>query len=111
METGNVRHTRRRLSREIAMINAVIDLSHHNKVSSFGDVKSDGIFGIIHKATQGATSIDPRFATHTSQAKDAGLRVGAYHFGVAGDPIAQADHFVSTAGSGSLLVLDFEGNP
>ena len=93
------------------MINAVIDISHHNRVSSFTKVKSADIFGIIHKATQGTQYKDPTFTPNRRKAIDAGLKVGAYHFGTAGDAISQADHLLSTAGEDSLLVLDFEGNP
>lgn len=93
------------------MLNAVIDISHHNGVSSFTKVRAAGIFGIIHKATQGAVYVDPTFAPHTKKALAAGLKVGAYHFGTAGDAIAQADRLIAVAGSSALLVLDFEGNP
>jgi len=34
------------------MLNAIIDISHHNLVTSFAKVKSAGIYGIIHKATR-----------------------------------------------------------
>ncbi len=37
--------------------------------------------------------------------------MGAYHFGTAGNATAQADYFLSQAGSDTLLVLDFEPNP
>lgn len=93
------------------MINSVIDISHHNKISSFRKVQQAGIFGVIHKATQGITYVDPTFSENKTKAEEAGLLVGAYHFGVAGDAIAQAEHFVSVAGEKKLLVLDFEGNP
>ncbi|WKE64262.1 glycoside hydrolase family 25 protein [Gallaecimonas kandeliae] len=93
------------------MLNAIIDLSHHNSISSFQAAKDAGIFAIIHKATQGATYQDPTFREHREMALAAGLKVGAYHFGTAGDPIAQAESLLAVAGKDSLLVLDFEGNP
>ncbi len=93
------------------MVNAIVDVSHHNKVTSFTKVKSDGIFGVIHKATQGTKYKDPTFASNRTKAVEAGLKFGAYHFGTAGDAIAQADHLIAVAGENSLLVLDFEGNP
>jgi len=93
------------------VINAIIDLSHHNKVSSFAKVASEGVIGTIAKATQGFTFKDPTFTSLRKRATDAGLLFGAYHFGTAGDPVAQADHFLSVAGDTPLLVLDFEGNP
>lgn len=92
------------------MLNAVIDVSHHNTISSFAKAKQDGILGIIHKATQGATYTDPTFATNRKKIQDAGLLFGAYHFGTAGDASAQADLLLSVAGQDALLVLDFEPN-
>ena len=92
------------------MINAVIDLSHHNQVSSFDQVKQAGILAVMLKATQGTTFVDPTFATNRTLAQKAGLLVGAYHFGIAGDPSAQAEFLIATAGADSLLVLDFEAN-
>ena len=93
------------------MINAVIDLSHHNKVSSFATVRESGVLAVIHKATQGMAYVDPTFKGNRKKAIDAGLLFGAYHFGVAGDAVAQAEYLLSVAGTDTLLVLDFEGNP
>lgn len=92
------------------MINAVIDLSHHNQISSFDQVKNAGILGVILKATQGTTYTDPTFADHRAGALAAGLHVGAYHFGTGGDPVGQAELLLSVAGKDGLLVLDFESN-
>jgi lysozyme len=93
------------------MVNAIVDISHHNTISSFASVKADGIAGVIHKGTQGAGYFDPTFIGHRTQAKAAGLLFGAYHFGTAGDPIVQADFFLSKVGPDDLLALDFEPNP
>jgi lysozyme len=93
------------------MINAVIDTSHHNKVTSFLKARSAGILGVIQKATQGVSYADPTFDSTRKKVEDAGLLFGAYHFGTAGDAVAQADYFLSKAGQKTLLVLDFEGNP
>ncbi|HEX8922962.1 MAG TPA: glycoside hydrolase family 25 protein, partial [Pyrinomonadaceae bacterium] len=94
-------------------INVVVDLSHFNTVSSFETVKADGIAGVIHKATQGTTIIDPQYHTRKSEALAAGLWWGAYHFGVGGDGTQQAQHFLSVVspGKNDLLVLDLEENP
>jgi lysozyme len=93
------------------MINAVIDLSHHNRISDFSSVKAAGIHAIIHKATQSTRYVDPDYTINRRKALDAGLRVGAYHFGVAGNAEDQAEHFLEKAKENPLLVLDFEGNP
>jgi lysozyme len=93
------------------VINAVIDISHHNKVSSFAKVAGAGVVGVIQKATQGFSFKDPTFASNKKRVRDAGMLFGAYHFGTSGDPTAQADFFLATAGDTELLVLDFEANP
>src|SRR4051812_31477381 len=94
-------------------INVVIDLSHFNRVTSFDEVKSAGIAGIIHKATEGLGEIDQTYVSQKSAAQAAGLWWGAYHFATGDDPIAQAQHFLSFVNPGQqdLLVLDFEQNP
>src|SRR4051794_27960442 len=94
------------------MLNAVIDLSHHNRIDDFARVRDDGILAVIHKASQGTTYIDPTWKANKSRMQDAGLLVGAYHFGVAGDAAQQAEHFAEIAfADGVVLVLDLEGNP
>ena len=94
-------------------LNIVIDLSHFNTVTSFSDVKTDGVVGVIHKATQGTDWEDPTYATRKQQAEAAGLWWGAYHFGTDADGVAQAQYFLSKVdpGPNDLLALDFEENP
>ncbi len=94
-------------------INVVADLSHHNQVSSFSQAKSDGILGVIHKASQGLRGVDPEYADHRTGALRAGLLWGTYHFGTGSDGVAQAEHFLDIVqpSSDTLLVLDFEANP
>jgi lysozyme len=89
----------------------VIDISHHNNLSSVAKVAADGVLAIFQKATQGSRFIDPTFVANKKKILEGGLLFGAYHFGTAGDPIGQADFFVRQAGPDALLVLDFEGNP
>jgi lysozyme len=92
-------------------LNVVIDLSHFNTVNSFTDIKSAGIVGIIHKATQGtANGSDPTYPIRRPQALAAGLWWGAYHFGTNADGAAQAQYFLKTAtpGPNDLMALDFE---
>ncbi len=92
------------------LLNAVIDLSHFNNVTSFSDIKSAGIVGVIHKATQGLTGVDGTYGTRKPQALAAGLLWGAYHFGVNANGQKQADHFLDVVqpGPSDLMVLDFE---
>lgn len=95
------------------LLNAVIDLSHHNNVSSFQMVKDAGVLGVIHKATEGLGFVDSKFDGRRTRAKAAGLFWGAYHFGVRGNVQGQVDHFLDIAQpeATDLIVLDFEPNP
>lgn len=95
------------------MINAVIDLSHHNGVVNLKKAKADGIIGVIHKVTQGQGFKDPNYKTNMKKAEDAGLLWGAYHFGTGSDGLKQAQHFLDVVGDRpqTLLALDFEPNP
>ena len=92
--------------------NAIIDLSHHNGAVDLGRARAAGIAGVIHKATQGTTYVDPMFAANRVKAAAAGLLFGAYHFGTGGDGGPQADFFLRTVqpAARDLLVLDFEEN-
>src|SRR5205085_1856958 len=96
----------------MALLNAVIDLSHFNTVTSFQQVKDAGILGVIHKATQGRNSVDPFYDERRPAALAVGLFWGAYHFGTRGDVNGQADHFLDVVNPGptDLLALDFEPN-
>jgi len=95
-------------------LNVVVDLSHHNADPDFSSARTaGGIVGVIHKATQGLTFTDPTYARRRSQALDAGLLWGAYHFGTASDGVQQAEYFLDLVQptADTLLVLDFEANP
>ncbi len=97
----------------MALLNVIVDLSHHNTVTSFDEVHSAGILAVIHKATEGTTFVDAMYDDRKPRAKAAGLLWGAYHFGTAGDVAGQVAHFLTVANPapGDLLVLDFEPNP
>ena len=98
---------------DVQGLNVVVDLSHFNTVTSFAEIKSAGIVGIIHKATQATNWSDSTYADRKQQALDAGLWWGAYHFGTNNDGAAQAQYFLSKVKPGptDLLALDFEENP
>lgn len=93
-------------------LNAIIDLSHHNRITDFATIKAAGIVAIIHKATQGTDYTDPEYLQRRGAALEAGLLWGAYHFADAGDGKAQADYFLSVVDPlpTDLLVLDIEQN-
>jgi lysozyme len=94
-------------------LNVVIDLSHYTPVTSFQEVKTGGVVGVIHKATESTDWSDPTYASRKQQAQAAGLWWGAYHFGTNNDGAAQAQYFLSKVNPGpnDLLALDFEQNP
>ena len=97
----------------MTILNAVIDISHHNGTLNFSKIKADGIIGVIQKATQGQSNTDPTYASNRKKAVAAGLLWGAYHFATGSDGVKQAEHFLGVAepDDSTLLVLDFEPNP
>jgi lysozyme len=96
----------------MAETNSVVDISHHNGTVRLATAKQDGIVGIFQKATQGTKFVDPTFGRNQRAAKEAGLLFGSYHFGIGGDGVEQAEHFLKTASptASHLIVLDFESN-
>jgi GH25 family lysozyme M1 (1,4-beta-N-acetylmuramidase) len=92
-----------------------IDVSHWQGVIDWPTVRSAGKHFAFLKASEDDDFVDDTYAWNRAEAKAAGLKVGAYHFArpetAAGDAIAEADHFLATAGpvSGELRpVLDLE---
>ena len=74
--------------------------------------KAEGDFFII-KATQGIDYTNPYFSKHYSQAAAAGKLTGAYHYASGGDPVKEADFFLTVVGhraGGCILCLDWEHN-
>lgn len=97
----------------MAITNAVVDISHHNGNVNLDKAKQSGILGVIQKATQGQSSVDPTYKSNRTKATKAGLLWGAYHFGTGSDGLKQAENFLNVVGADpqTLLVLDFEPNP
>ena len=102
----------------------VVNLSHYDMMRpDFTAMKRQGIVGVIHEATYPPFVRDAKYLDRQMGALQAGLLWGAYHYGNGGDPVRQADHFLSAVSSawaranpavrpssGVLLVLDFEKN-
>jgi lysozyme len=90
----------------------VVDLSHHNTVTDLKLTAKAGVWGVIHKASQGSTYKDPTYDARRKMAKDAGLLWGAYHFNDGSTVATQVDWFLKCAApdDATLLVLDFEDN-
>ena len=97
-------------------------MSHYDLIRpDFAGMAREGVAGVIHEATFPYLKQDPRYFERQRAALEAGLLWGAYHFGDATNPIAQADHFLDAVRTvrlddpakprpGVLLVLDFEKN-
>lgn len=68
------------------------------------------VVAIIHRATIG-DRVDTKYAERKIEAKKRGYKWGAYHFGKPGDPIKQADFFLSTVKpeKDDLIALDIDG--
>lgn len=91
-----------------------IDVSHWQGDIDWKQVKSDGVEFTFIKATQGNDCIDEKFAENVKGAYEAGIKVGAYHFGEFGsitEALAEAKYFlnvISTFNFSYPLVLDIE---
>jgi lysozyme len=90
----------------------VVDMYHGDRVVSFARARQAGICGIIHKASEGAGFVDPKYARRRVRARRAGLLWGAYHFGTSDDVDAQVANFLSAAtpDAETLVALDYESN-
>lgn len=74
---------------------------------------SNSIQGVIVKATQGTSYVNPYCDRHYQQAKSANLLRGFYHFAGSSDPLAEAAFFhrnVLGYLHDGIPVLDWEGN-
>jgi lysozyme len=90
----------------------VADISHHNVVGNLASSASAGLWGIIHKATQGTTYPDPMYAPRRKLVADAGMLWGAYHFNTGDNVADQVKFFIDKAepDEDTLMVLDYEDN-
>jgi GH25 family lysozyme M1 (1,4-beta-N-acetylmuramidase) len=61
----------------------------------FNEVKASGIEIVYIKATEGITYTDSTLKNYYDSAKNAGLKVGFYHYLRANNPIDEAKHFLS----------------
>jgi lysozyme len=62
-----------------------IDISHHNKINNWSNIKNEIGFCYI-KSTEGSTYIDPNFKTNWLLAKKHNIKRGAYHYFFPGVP-------------------------
>ena len=66
--------------REASTNNYGIDISHHNGKIDWEKVSSTPLLFVYIKATEGATHVDKRYLENFEGAKEAGYKVGSYHF-------------------------------
>jgi len=92
----------------------VIDVSHHNGTINWTKVASDGVKGVYIKLTEGTSFLSPTAYQNYLGAKNAGLRVGFYHYALAdNDPIKEVDFFLDKLGTMKVDLphcLDLEEN-
>lgn len=75
----------------------VIDVSRYQGEIDFEQVALSHVKHVIIKATEGSTLTDPNFYQNIAGARDAGIKVGAYHFfSCKSSAQAQATHFLNT---------------
>lgn len=94
----------------VAGFDGILDLNHSNGFD-VAKMKAGGIGAVIHKATEGITFADSKYATRKAEALAAGLLWGAYHFSSGDDGVAQALHFLAVENGRdpkTLLALDME---
>jgi GH25 family lysozyme M1 (1,4-beta-N-acetylmuramidase) len=90
----------------------VVDISHHQADVDFGDLKAGGTVGVILKATEGTSYLDPTYIDRNEKALRAGLMTAPYHFLKPGSIEAQMKWFLAKTqpADGSRLVIDYEAD-
>lgn len=86
----------------------IVDLSHHNPEPDWKALKAGGIVGVIMKATEGTSYVDPTFADRRMRAEAAGLIVSSYHFFHGNRD--EMEHYLETVvpRAGERLCIDHE---
>jgi lysozyme len=93
-----------------------IDVSHHQGEIDWAAVRTAGVSFVFMKATEGADFQDPRFERNWSEAGQAGIPRGAYHFFTFCTPGRhQAENFTAVVPAGEAMLppavdIEFAGN-
>ncbi len=83
----------------------VADMAHFNSIGWSDLTARSGLWGLIHKATEGIHYHDPKYGPRRKLAESSGLLWGAYDF-ASGEPAAQnAADFLTYAGITDKTVL------
>ena len=92
-----------------------IDVSHHNAYIHWNQLRRENITFVYLKSTEGAKHKDRDYKKNYRVAKDAGLKVGTYHFYTFGlDGKKQARHFIKNSDVTSndmVPAIDVEHSP
>ena len=89
----------------------VLDASHWQGRVDWSAVKAAGADVVILKCSEGLTHADSRYPEHLRGASEAGLLVGAYHYGRSGnDPVTEAGVAVKRALGVRKVHLDVESH-
>lgn len=88
----------------------IVDLSHHNPVTSLTAIAKSGVPAVMHKFSQGSSFKDPTYAARFADASDM-LLWGRYHFGDGSDVNAQIDNFLDGWTPAEQMALDWEVAP
>lgn len=104
----------------MTMTPRVADIYHGDVVGGSGPALAGfqaaaaaGLWGVIHKASQGSAYKDSSYARRRSAALEAGLLWGAYHFNDGSSVKTQVDNFFDAAipDDKTMMCLDYEDNP
>lgn len=93
-----------------------VDVSHYQGEIDWNVLADQDIQFAYIKATEGSSHVDEKFVSNYSEARAAGLRVGAYHFfSYDSSGITQAENFIDTVESFSGMLppvvdVEFYGN-
>ena len=88
----------------------VVDLSHWNPTPDWNRLVAGGIVGVIHKATESTSYVDPLLFERAKGAMAAGLCWSTYHFLRPGSMAKQMQHYLGTINPvpGERVCLDHE---
>src|SRR5262245_36630296 len=90
-----------------------LDVSHWQSdrgIIDWPKVKAAGVLGVIIKATEGTSYVDPDYTMNRDGAEKAGLAIATYHFLKHGSIEKQMDFYIGivTPEFGERLVIDYE---
>lgn len=89
-----------------------IDISHHQEIINWDEVKKAGVSFVFVKSTEGIDYLDTMFLHNWTELEKENMIRGAYHFYVSDDnPVEQAEWFVKNVGNFSNVlppVVDVE---